>query len=309
MPNSSSIHALQGPLDASLFSDSIACLGLQAPWDFYIVSSATALLLLGCWAGAKVLDMALTKSSSKYASMSSRTKKNICIYILEVVITTPAFLYCVALVPESLDMSSIGTEDTVVEQYKAAGTMGSLVVHLYIFEMLYKDRIDWMLLTHHLMTILVGVVLWNALYYTLDLRIVPYFATSLLFAAVTEQPTFIALLLYRFSESRVVRRMLQFAAIWSCITKVYAFCLTWAVYHRGLLYPTKKIISIRGSFDWELFFKVYIPIASILLVVLQLKANYTLYLISLKHASKSDDSQLQVDRDTVAKKGLKESLH
>ena len=75
--------------------------------------------------------------------------------------------------------------------------------------------------------------------------------------------------MYRLSESRHVNSVLRFAAVSSCLTKMYAFCLTWAMYYREVLHPPKMIKSVRGNFDWELFLEIYIPVASILLIVLQ----------------------------------------
>eukprot|EP00960_Hanusia_phi_P048013 758720-Hanusia_phi.AAC.5 len=290
MAEASSAQVSQRSLHGGTARGEDICVGSQAPWDFYIMSSATCLLLLSCWQGAKILDGGLTKIFPKYAALDEKSKKNVCIYFLELLFTTPAFLYCISVMPHSLDFSAVGKEDVTVEQVKAAGTMGSFVIHLYVFEIIYKDRIDWMMLSHHLMTIFIGATLWNSLYYTLNMVIcafsivlllansdlqflgqpfTAYFSTSLLFAAVTEQPTFVALIMYRISESRHVRKMLQIAAVSSCLTKLYAFCLTWTVYDRIVLHPVQTIHAVRGNFDWELFFKVYIPIASILLVVLQ----------------------------------------
>jgi hypothetical protein len=119
-----------------------------------------------------------------------------------------------------------------LEQIRTAVT---LITVLYLFEMIYREKMRFAMLCHHCLTIFASGFMIVLLDKTQD----PSFiltGTLWLFQATTEQLTFVALFGYRLEwHPKILRPMLQFAAIQSLLVKmasVVACIVIWFKYQK-----------------------------------------------------------------------------
>lgn len=131
--------------------------------------------------------------------------------------------------------SSVFRLDFTVDKLEMIRTAVTLITVLYLFEMIYREKMRFAMLCHHCLTIFASGFMIVLLDKTQD----PSFiltGTLWLFQATTEQLTFVALFGYRLEwKPRILRPMLQIAAIQSLLVKmasVIACIFVWFKYQK-----------------------------------------------------------------------------
>jgi hypothetical protein len=133
--------------------------------------------------------------------------RNAVVYALELVITTPIFF---VLVIASV-MQWMSDEDTQAAAIVVIHYCSTFMVSLYLFELAYKLDSAWPWIAHHLATILCIYMSFLTLQDRASALAVSRFGTFITLTAVTEQPTFAALLLYRMER---MSARLMWIAVW-----------------------------------------------------------------------------------------------
>eukprot|EP00953_Heterococcus_sp_UTEX-ZZ885_P015534 8742-Heterococcus_DN1.PRE.2 len=208
------------------------------------------------------------------AGFNTRQQRNCICYMFEMVITSPLFFVLAAEAPFLLTAQP----QTVISVRSALSIMYSstAIVLLYVFELLYRLDTNIWLMVHHLATILTVALSALALVATLSVNVV--LLETLLFSALSEQITFVALLMHRF-KVRGASLAFKAAAVQSYVCKGVVFCLCWVVYAR-VFYNGLAVVpgaSAPAVSDWSAFLKYFVPIVNTVLAVTQASAELLVY--------------------------------
>lgn len=253
--------------------------------------------ILGYWVMSVALTEFLTRMSNAFKSMDVRHKRNVVTYFLELFATTISFFVFTVLFPRLITVSRISDPFTKDELTVATTGIG-LVFYLYIFEMVYKTRINFSLLIHHilmvLMTCLTCFMLWDTL------NPASAYTMILVYSAITEQPVFIALILYRFGYQ--CRWWFRISAITGVLFKTVVFCLGFVVLKRAFL--DVEFVNHRNDFEWKKFIVIVFPIVNTCLFVVQIYSTRLYWSLG----EKSHKSRTIKGRDEIPKTLSKSSL-
>lgn len=205
---------------------------------WHAVSVYQALFPVGMLLTARVAHILLLQRSSVYRKESGKNRTCIITYIFEVVFTSAALVLLYAARRLFTD-DALSAHDTR-RLYAAI----HLLFALYIFEIIYRPAMRVSLLIHHLATVgLVAITLWlmETNYHINVLR----GATSQMLSALTEQLTFVGMLLYRFGHPYAIP-VLKFAAVQSLLCKLFfaAACLGITVHHDEPLWYYVVVIGL-----------------------------------------------------------------
>lgn len=226
------------------------------------VNMASLVFLLGFWAMSVLITATLNRLSEKFRSMELRHKRNIVTYIFQIGATTASLSIFTVVFPRFITVSRIEDPFTK-EDMKMASIASGLVFYLYIFELVYKTSVNFSLMVHHIlaigMTCLTCFFLWDTM------NPAAVYLMILLYSAVTEQPVFIALLLYRFGYK--CRWWFRFAAATGLLFKGSVFGLGFLVLQRALL--DVHFTNYRNDFGWKSFMTIVFPVVNVVLLVVQ----------------------------------------
>lgn len=219
---------------------------------------------------AKGLDVLFLKQMSAYRHMGSDKKKNMIVYVLEVLFTTLALL-----------MGLLSAEGILVSPFVSLSDMryltlcGQIIISLYLFEMAFKDAMHTSLLVHHVSMIVIFFMASITFTDTHEIWILRA-SLALLVAALTEQTTFMGLFLYRLEHSWAPY-LLQLSSLLSVLLKTVAMGL--------------------GTYAWikvnQLFWWIAYPILAIgLLWPSQLYAAWILWALAKRfHVNRQDSTR------------------
>ncbi|CAM9818949.1 unnamed protein product, partial [Chrysoparadoxa australica] len=227
-----------------------------------------------------------------YNTMDTRQKHNTKTYIMELIITTPIF-FALTLKSPQLLRGKLTEPITPYTGGYAMAYSATWLVLLYTWELLFRTSTNIWLIMHHMATIttvcLALVCLLDT--YTEDVALLLILAYS----AVTEQTTFLALVLHRFGY-KSAGSAFKIAAITSYLFKGAVFCLTWVTYVNVVL-PGVCDPSLSSSADgWNAFWRVWIPLVNITLLATQVQANNVLWALGTRMQVKHRE---QVSKGTI----------
>ncbi|KAK0527579.1 hypothetical protein OC842_004830 [Tilletia horrida] len=203
------------------------------PTTPYFYHSMTFILFLILWIITLLITKALTACfGPRYTSLNFDHRRTTDIYVLNVILTTiAAIMQFAAMSAFSMDFRP--WHFNIIR----AGIM--LISANYVFEICYRPRMRWQMLAHHVLTLFITMLSISVLYKTRDPTIL-LSGNLLLFLATLEQPTFIALFLYRLRfPRRAVKRWLFFSSVQTIIVKSVAALGTilvwarWQVHNRS----------------------------------------------------------------------------
>eukprot|EP01122_Echinamoeba_exundans_P009505 TRINITY_DN3391_c0_g1_i1.p1 TRINITY_DN3391_c0_g1~~TRINITY_DN3391_c0_g1_i1.p1 ORF type:complete len:609 (-),score=109.36 TRINITY_DN3391_c0_g1_i1:135-1865(-) len=158
-------------------------------------------LFVALWFVSWVAELVLSRKWKVFRHANVQTRRNIMTYFHEIIITTILMVWCFVLL-DPLLFSINYNKDTITQML----FVGLCVIVLYVFELIYRHEMRWQLLLHHLVTILLVIL---CIYkFEHDSFIDPTGhvvlkaynlkgAILMALTALTEQPIFVGLLLYR----------------------------------------------------------------------------------------------------------------
>jgi hypothetical protein len=149
-------------------------------------------LLSGLFRQALLYTKKLDINNSFY-SLDEDKKRNVITYIMEVLLTTLAFILQIY---GSLDILFRNEDSTSQTRYDWMVFSIQVIAVLYVWELCYREKIGWPLLVHHLVTLLL-IQLATASYFDTNNIVWIRFAILLGFYATTEQISFVALFFFR----------------------------------------------------------------------------------------------------------------
>lgn len=245
-------------------------------YDLAIPINMSALVFtLGYWAMSVSITAILTRMSDTFKAMEIRHKRNVVTYFLEIFATTTSFFLLTCMFPRLITISRISDPFTKDEITLASVGIG-LVFYLYIFEIVYKTHINSSLLVQHVLMILMTCLTCFMLWDTLNPASV--YTMILVYSATTEQPVFVALLLYRFGYR--CRWWFRVAAVTGVLFKTIVFCLGFLVFKRAIL--DVEFVNHRNDFQWKRFVVVVFPIVNVLLLIVQVHCTRLYWVLGEK---------------------------
>lgn len=197
-----------------------------------VASMFQAFLPLAQMLAYHVIDRSMARLSSAYGAFTESQRRCTVIYVMELVETSVALAFLLAAYP-------LFTEDRLTEtDARNIAACANLVFSLYIFELLSRPDMRLSLRAHHVSTI----VFFFAVFWTLEgdvqhtVNIVRGFCVQLL-AALTEQSTFLGMVMYRF-EHPAAGRILKVSAVQTLAVKLV------------LLVVTVYILTVVDALHW-----------------------------------------------------------
>lgn len=229
----------------------------------------SSLMFLGfflLFAVEKALSTVLTKYSGDYRDSDREKQKNMVVYYMELIFTTAVL---VAMTTGSVPMVFLEAGTYPIDFLKLAYYSASFVATLYVYEIIYKDRIRFSLLSHHLASIFLvmnGLTLFVERDYNYDIL---RSGALLSMQALTEQPTFLGLIMYRFNH-RWTAGTLKFAAILSVVLK--NLCIVGAGYY-----------WVKAN---DLVYWIVFPVIVLVMFLSQMYANYVVWSLGVRFERK-----------------------
>jgi len=186
---------------------------------------------------SNLLDQSLKRLSKRtdkldwYMDTKMRIRRNVISYFMELLVTTIVLIVFLAYGIPLLTVSSSEPIQNYESKVSLVVFFGIWVLTLYLWEMSYKMQMNAALIVHHLTTVVCIGLAGTHLAITgvwFDLK-----AFILLgFTALTEQSTFVALILYRMEKWRAAWQCFFFSAIWTVVIKTLFVVLT--MYYWGI---------------------------------------------------------------------------
>ena len=224
------------------------------------------------------------KMDITFTNLSEDKKRNVVTYVLQTVVTTIALALQVhggkdilfqmedATTPERLDIMVLAL---------------ILVGTLYIWELVYREKIGLPLLIHHIVTLLLIQTCVASLLDTGNMIYVRY-AILLGFHATTEQPTFVALFCFRLNVLRKYQASMFFFSSAQAFLIKTAITIAMVVLVVQDLYVDKALDNDPTNWTW--FWKVFTLPLIAALYGSQCYASRILYSVAKKCASSDDDA-------------------
>lgn len=244
-------------------------------------------MILSMWLVFQLVHKVLKKFSAKFRRMQIRHQHNVVTYIVETVITTAALILVLAWGSKTLFLGqALSTEEVKITSYSLV-----LIATLYTCELLYRVETNLALATHHVVAVGYVIIIQFTFYdsaprvgYPSALELQEYVRVALLLAlhAVTEQPSFIALIMHRFS-ARGRAFMFQLAAVLAIVIKTAVFIFSFVLYGNYVHKRSEIRIKNNGRVtQWHSIWTVLFPIMNLLLYVTQVYACLVLYSLGRK---------------------------
>lgn len=148
----------------------------------------------------------------KWRDIKAEHRRTLVVYVLQLVITT-------VVVAMQLSVCSLISLRFALWKVNVVRACACLIAALYLFELIYRYRMTYPMIAHHLITCFAMSL---ALVMCERLQDPSYVITGLLwiFQATTEQTTFVALFMYRLkAPARMLRTVFRIAAVQSIVFK------------------------------------------------------------------------------------------
>ena len=227
------------------------------------INMPSLIFMMGFWVASVITTRILYKTSDTFRGMSIRHQRNVVTYILQIVATTISFFVFTIGFPRLITVSSI--DKSFDENDTIVASMGiGLVFYLYIFELIYKTELNMAIIIHHLLTITMTALTCFMLWDTLNPAAV--YPIILAYHAITEQPIFVALLLYRFGYN--AKFWFRFSAVRCVLFNTVICALTFIVLKKCIL--DVEFTNHRNDFDWKTFMSIVIPVVNVSLFIVQM---------------------------------------
>lgn len=168
----------------------------QHPWwslNFFLILWASSFFIRQLHLGYTCKQLIPHAVQAKFEALSEDKKRNVITYVLEITVTTFAVTWQVYGGKDIL----LRLEDTTTLHHLNWMTMAlQAIAILYVWEMVYREKMGWPLLLHHLCTITL-IQLSSASF--ADTGNIEYIRAALIlgFHATTEQTSFVALHMFR----------------------------------------------------------------------------------------------------------------
>lgn len=230
------------------------------------------------WASSQVTERVMERRFStdlraKFIALDEEKRRNVVTYVVEPVVTTFALVAQIYGGQEILRFSDAPTQTQLDWVIMA---LQSIAV-LYLWELIYRLRFGWPLLTHHLMTLLMLQLATCA--FDVEQQI-HYIRGGLMlgFYATTEQMSFVALFCYRMNVLE------KYQAVLFNISAAITFVIKLAVTVGSVVYYIHILRDGLFVNGWGTFIKYsFLPLLAILFVA-QLYACYVLRILARKCA-------------------------
>ncbi|KAL9939493.1 hypothetical protein V8E36_001310 [Tilletia maclaganii] len=217
----------------------------------YFYHSCTFILFVILWALAALISKALASIyQARFTTLTYDQRRTMEIYVLNIILTTVAAL---------LQFAAIGAFSLqfYAWQFNIIRAVAILISANYCCEMLYRPRMRAPMIAHHILTLFITMLSMSVLYANRNPTMM-LSGTMLLFLATLEQPTFIALFLYRLRyPTHTVKRWLYYSSIQTIACKSLAALGAvivwgrWQVVDRGALakaYDVLFVLAIVGLY-------------------------------------------------------------
>ena len=184
-----------------------------------------------------------------YVASKTRIKRNIQTYLAQLLVTTMALL---VFLIEGVPLIFVDINESILlyaDEIQWVIYFGILVMTLYLWELSYKSKMNWALVVHHLTTIICIGVAGTHLAITGAWFSIQAFVTLGL-TALTEQSTFVALILYRMELWRHAGRAFMVSAIWTIVTKTFLVVITMVLWWYSVVYPFLYVPGNKDLIMW-----------------------------------------------------------
>jgi hypothetical protein len=196
-----------------------------------------------------------------FNELSEDKKRNVLTYVMQLIITSMVFVLQVVGSWEILFLFEDSTSQDHLDLLAFAGQSLSV---LYVWELIYREKIGLPLLIHHLLTLSVMQLLTASSSDTSDLtylRLLVIFG----FYASTEQVTFIALFCFRLNIFSSSHAFLFYAATAQAFILKTLLTAVLIVYY-CIAFLARKTVDNQPT-SWKWFWKVcFIPLVALLYV-------------------------------------------
>jgi len=230
---------------------------------------------------------------SKFSSENLRNQRNLVSYVMEVIFMLVGLVITLGWLIKILfknpdDLFFMSVLDFQLFRFVALG-----LAIFYLWELVYRLNMNWQLILHHIVTIILIVLLEHAEFATMDLY---FFAASvaIILTAFTEPLVFVALFMYRLG----IRRygiVLKTAAIQTGIFKValslWAMVLILVAVFKHRTNDADSILLLAFHGPWYTAWKVLAFVLFPLLICTQIYGCYIMWIISSKTPSNLAENQ------------------
>eukprot|EP00977_Amphora_coffeiformis_P019438 scaffold7231_cov94-Amphora_coffeaeformis.AAC.1 len=273
---------------------------LYDPYSLYLYPWMGFNLFLGHWLLSAIVRsglLAITHSELDitFSKLAEDKKRNVITYVLQCIFTTFAL---VLQLYGGTDLLFRLDDETSKAKMDAMVLSLTMVSVLYIWELVYREKIGLPLLVHHIVTLLLIQTSYVSFFDTHNIKYVRY-AVLLGFHATTEQTTFMALFCFRLGLCRPYQQlMFYFSSIQAFIIKSGVTIITIILVIHDL-YVKKGLDDDPTQWNW--YWKVLILPLLAALYASQVYASWILYLIGKKCGRKPKPQQEQhVDGTTAS---------
>lgn len=219
----------------------------QSPLDLKVISVYPIITFIAIFIIHRFFHIVFQYYSKTYRTLDIAKKQNIQNYLTEVLITS----FLMVLMLWSLPYVYNQQAWTIVQTNLFCFAV-HLFFSLYLFEIAYKSSMDFPLYIHHIVSIVFPLVVLIIVYHTHE-SIHLEIGFPITFTALTEQPTFVGLIFYRFKHP-YASWVLKFASIQTIlfklglsimsfyflvVSKVWWWWVIWLILIVGLLIPTQ----------------------------------------------------------------------
>ncbi|KXS13382.1 hypothetical protein M427DRAFT_58631 [Gonapodya prolifera JEL478] len=212
----------------------------------------------------------------RWATFSEEMRVNVISYVVEIILTTAA-LGCQLAVIRMLDPNY----QYNLSEFQIARTAVNLVCLLYTSELLFRRKLRLTLITHHVVTVGIAIMLVVAFENTFDLH-VTRIGLAFMFQATLEQATFLGLLFYRYRPNTQLTYMtLLIGAIVPMLLKLVSIGYVVAMW-------AKYIAPLGAASPSYVAMDVLIPVGGLLLLFTQVWSAMVVYKLALRSKPVSD---------------------
>ena len=283
-------------------------------------------VVVGYWAASKLVGFLVFRRHFNGTKLP-RPRRNVVAYFLNLLVTTVC-LPIVLIAGGPLLFDSEELDDPAQRLLWFFGPV--MVASLYSWELVFRLDINPSLMAHHMCTITLAILIAISIY---DMekdaaadfkRIVEAFdqndpakageiralneermfimtqsfrvAIIVLLAAMSEQPSFVALLMHR-SQHRHTNAAFAVAAIWSGVSKTVLFVWGMQVYN-SIVLSTVVVNGYCDQIRWCEPWRVMCPALTTLLFLTQLWATYILHVLSRRPRDVNRRATMAILADT-----------
>lgn len=289
------METLDYALNQPVFAEAALRPELYDIFAFHQYPFMSLMFFLSLYVLAKMTNKGFEKYFGKVYTDLDIDKQRIAVtYVLEIMVTSGLLI---VMTYGSKTMLFVDYKETSHEETQAIMSGVHGMVALYTFELVYRVSFGIPLLVHHMVTIALAHLIACCMYERPSINTLDIMRANVLMAytAITEQPSFIALLLYRMKMNEEASKWFYFAAIQSAVTKsilivsaLYYFCISPAQFGRN------------GWDGWSILWSIiWIPLC-LCLYATQIYACVVLYRLGKKAKAKMLSMEMN-DGDSVIK--------